>query len=74
MQTATGAREGSVVQGVDAIWFAIVHVVGARRDLLEADTRLVISAARMDRALRGGTRIFVPRIQKLSTQASEARS
>jgi ATP-binding cassette subfamily B multidrug efflux pump len=73
MQTGASLRD-SVVQGVDAIWYMAVHVVGALIIFWEADARLVIPLLAWIGMYAVVLRIFVPRIQKLSTQASEARS
>ena len=73
MQTGASLRD-SVVQGVDAIWFMAVHVVGALVIFWEADARLVVPLLAWIGLYAVVLRIFVPRIQKLSTEASEARS
>jgi ATP-binding cassette subfamily B multidrug efflux pump len=73
MQTGASLRD-SVVQGVDAIWFMIVHVVGALVIFWEADARLVLPLLAWIGLYVAVLRVFVPRIQKLSTEASEARS
>ena len=73
MQTGASLRD-SVVQGVDAIWYMAVHVVGALVIFWEADARLVIPLLVWIALYALVLRFFVPRIQKLSTEASEARS
>ena len=73
MQTGASLRD-SVVQGVDAIWYMAVHVVGALIIFWEADARLVLPLLAWIALYGVVIRIFVPRIQKLSTEASEARS
>ncbi|WP_072397214.1 ABC transporter ATP-binding protein [Hyphomicrobium sp. CS1GBMeth3] len=73
MQTGASLRE-SVVQAVDAIWYMAVHVVGALVIFWEADARLVIPLLAWIGLYALVVRVFVPRIQKLSTEASEARS
>ncbi|MBX9862046.1 MAG: ABC transporter ATP-binding protein/permease [Hyphomicrobium sp.] len=73
MQTGASLRD-SVVQGVDAIWYMAVHVVGALVIFWEADARLVIPLLAWIGLYAVVLRTFVPRIQKLSTEASEARS
>ncbi|WP_439543051.1 ABC transporter ATP-binding protein [Hyphomicrobium sp.] len=73
MQTGASLRD-SVVQGVDAIWFMAVHVIGALVIFWEADARLVVPLLAWIGLYAVVLRIFVPRIQKLSTEASEARS
>ncbi|MGE0022850.1 MAG: ABC transporter ATP-binding protein [Hyphomicrobium sp.] len=73
MQTGASLRD-SVVQGVDAIWYMLVHVAGALFIFWEADARLVVPLLVWIALYAVVLRFFVPRIQKLSTQASEARS
>ena len=73
MQTGASLRD-SVVQGVDAIWYMAVHVVGALVIFWEADARLVVPLLAWIGLYAVVLRTFVPRIQKLSTEASEARS
>jgi len=73
MQTGASLRD-SVVQGVDAIWFMAIHVIGALVIFWEADARLVVPLLAWICLYAVVLRIFVPRIQKLSTEASEARS
>ncbi len=73
MQTGASLRD-SVVQGVDAIWYMAVHVVGALVIFWDADARLVLPLLVWLGLYGIVLRIFVPRIQKLSTEASEARS
>jgi ATP-binding cassette subfamily B multidrug efflux pump len=73
MQTGASLRD-SVVQGVDAIWYMAVHVVGALVIFWEADARLVLPLLAWIGLYAVVLRYFVPRIQKLSTEASEARS
>jgi len=73
MQTGASLRE-SVVQAVDAIWYMAVHVVGALVIFWEADARLVVPLLVWIALYAVVIRVFVPRIQKLSTEASEARS
>ncbi len=73
MQTGASLRE-SMVQAVDAIWYMAVHVIGALVIFWEADSRLVLPLLAWIGLYAFVVRIFVPRIQKLSTEASEARS
>ncbi len=73
MQTGASLRD-SVVQTVDAIWYMAIHVVGTLVIFWEADARLVLPLVAWIALYAVVLRIFVPRIQKLSTQASEARS
>ena len=73
MQTGASLRD-SVVQAVDAIWYMAVHVAGALVIFWEADARLVVPLVCWIALYGVVLRVFVPRIQKLSTEASEARS
>jgi ATP-binding cassette, subfamily B, multidrug efflux pump len=73
MQTGPALRE-SVVQAVDAIWYMAVHIAGALVIFWEADFRLTLPLLAWLGLYFIVLRIFVPRIQKLSTEASEARS
>ncbi len=73
MQTGASLRD-SVVQAVDAIWYMAVHVAGALVIFWEADARLVVPLLCWIALYGVVLRIFVPRIQRLSTEASEARS
>ncbi|WP_295557106.1 ABC transporter ATP-binding protein [uncultured Hyphomicrobium sp.] len=73
MQTGASLRD-SVVQGVDAIWYMAVHVIGALVIFWEADARLVLPLVSWIALYAVVLWHFVPRIQKLSTEASEARS
>jgi ATP-binding cassette subfamily B multidrug efflux pump len=73
MQTGPALRE-SVVQAVDAIWYMTVHIAGALIIFWEADFRLTLPLFAWIGLYIIVLRVFVPRIQKLSTEASEARS
>ena len=74
MQSAPALRE-SVVQVVDAIWYAAVQLVGAAVIFAAADWRLADPAARVARGVhRPRCSCFVPRIKQRSTEAAEARS
>jgi ATP-binding cassette subfamily B multidrug efflux pump len=73
MQTGPALRE-SVVQAVDAIWYMAVHIAGALVIFWEADFRLTLPLLAWLGLYFVVLRTFVPRIQKLSTEASEARS
>jgi len=73
MQTGPALRE-SIVQAVDAVWYMAVHIAGALVVFWEADARLVIPLLSWLAVYMFVVRIFVPRIQRLSTEASEARS
>ena len=73
MQNAPAIRE-SVVQLIDALWYAIVHFVGAFALFAAADWRLAIPLLLWLAAYAAILKIFVPRIQELSTASAEARS
>ena len=73
MQTAPALRE-SVVQLIDAIWYAAVQWVGAAVIFAAADWRLLIPLLVWLAAYIGALFYFVPRIKERSTEAAEARS
>ncbi len=73
MQNAPAMRE-SIVQIVDALWYFIVHFVGALVLFAAADWRLMLPLFGWLAAYVLVLRYFVPRMQKLSTEAAEARS
>jgi ATP-binding cassette subfamily B multidrug efflux pump len=73
MQAAPALRE-SVVQVVDAIWYAAVQWVGAAIIFAAADWRLLIPLIVWLAAYVGALFFFVPRIKQRSTEAAEARS
>ena len=73
MQTGPALRE-SVIQVVDAIWYMAVHVLASLALFWEADPWLVTPLLVWIGAYGVVLRIFVPRIQRLSTEASSARS
>jgi ATP-binding cassette, subfamily B, multidrug efflux pump len=73
MQNAPAIRE-SVVQLIDALWYAIVHFLGAFALFAAADWRLTIPLLFWLGAYAAILWIFVPRIQALSTASAEARS
>jgi len=73
MQNAAGVRE-SVVQAVDALWYALVHFLGAFVLFWAADWRLVVPLVVWMLAYASVMAVFVPRIQKFSTASAEARS
>ena len=73
MQNAPALRE-SVVQLIDSLWYAAVHFVGAIVLFAAADWRLVIPLVIWIAAYGIALWVFVPRIQKLSTESAEARS
>jgi ATP-binding cassette subfamily B multidrug efflux pump len=73
MQAAPALRE-SVVQVVDAVWYAAVQLVGAAIIFAAADWRLVIPLLVWAAAYIVALFVFVPRIKQRSTEAAEARS
>ncbi len=73
VQTAQGLRE-SVVQAIDAIWYAAVQFFGAMVLFAAADWRLTLPLAVWLTIYLLAIRYFVPRIKERSTAASEARS
>jgi ATP-binding cassette, subfamily B, multidrug efflux pump len=73
MQNAPAIRE-SVVQLIDALWYAIVHFIGAFALFAAADLRLAIPLTVWLVAYGVILWVFVPRIQELSTASAEARS
>ncbi len=73
MQAAPALRE-SVVQVVDAVWYAAVQLVGAAIIFAAADWRLVIPLLVWVAAYIAALFVFVPRIKQRSTEAAEARS
>ncbi len=73
IQTAPALRE-SIVQLIDALWYAIVHFLGAVVLFVAADWRLVVPLFAWLAAYCVALAWFVPRIKSRSTEASEARS
>ncbi len=73
LQTGHALRE-SVVQVIDGLWFAVVHWGAALVLFADADARLVIPLLVWLAAYAVTIWYFVPRIQRLSYNASEARS
>ncbi len=73
MQTAPALRE-SVVQVIDAIWYAGIQWVGAVVLFAAADIRLLIPLVLWLVAYIVAMVYFVPRIRDRATAASEARS
>ncbi|MCL4767777.1 MAG: ABC transporter ATP-binding protein/permease [Hyphomicrobiaceae bacterium] len=73
LQTGHALRE-SVVQVIDGLWFAVVHWGAALVLFADADWRLAIPLLAWLAAYGVTIRQFVPRIQRLSFNASEARS
>ena len=73
MQAAPALRD-SVVQLIDAIWYAAVQWVGAAVIFATADWRLLLPLIVWLAAYFGALLYFVPRIKERSTEAAEARS
>jgi ATP-binding cassette subfamily B multidrug efflux pump len=73
MQAAPALRD-SVVQVIDAIWYAAVQWVGAAVIFAAADWRLLLPLVIWLLAYMGALLYFVPRIKQRSTEAAEARS
>ena len=73
MQAAPALRE-SVVQVIDAIWYAAVQWVGAAVVFAAADPRLLVPLLLWLAVYVGALVCFVPRIKARSTEAAEARS
>jgi ATP-binding cassette, subfamily B, multidrug efflux pump len=73
IQTGPALRE-SVVQVIDAIWYAVVQWVGAAIIFAAADWRLLIPLVVWLALYVAALIVFVPRIKERSTEASEARS
>jgi ATP-binding cassette subfamily B multidrug efflux pump len=73
IQTGPALRE-SVVQLIDAIWYAAVQWVGAAVVFAAADWRLLIPLLVWLALYVAALVVFVPRIKERSTAASEARS
>jgi len=73
LQTGHALRE-SVVQIIDALWFAVVQWGAALVLFADADWRLTLPLLVWLAAYGVTIRFFVPRIRKLSFAASEARS
>jgi ATP-binding cassette subfamily B multidrug efflux pump len=73
IQTSTALRE-SVIQLIDALWYAGVQFVGAALLFAASDWRLTIPLAVWLVAYVVALSYFVPRIKERSTAASEARS
>jgi ATP-binding cassette subfamily B multidrug efflux pump len=73
MQAAPALRE-SVVQVIDAIWYAAVQWVGAAVVFTAADPRLLVPLLLWLGIYIAALFYFVPRIKARSTEAAEARS
>jgi ATP-binding cassette subfamily B multidrug efflux pump len=73
MQTGTSLRE-SVVQLIDALWYASVQFIGSALLFAASDWRLTIPLVFWLVAYIVTLRYFVPKIKQRSTESSEARS
>jgi ATP-binding cassette, subfamily B, multidrug efflux pump len=73
MQAAPALRE-SVVQVIDAIWYAAVQWLGAAAVFAAADPILLVSLVLWMAIYIAVLCVFVPRIKERSTAAAEARS
>lgn len=73
IQTAPALRE-SIVQLIDALWYASVQFIGAAVLFGASDWRLLIPLLAWLAAYIVALSWFVPRIKQRSTDASEARS
>jgi ATP-binding cassette subfamily B multidrug efflux pump len=73
MQAAPALRE-TVVQVIDAIWYAAVQWGGAAIVFAVADPRLLIPLIAWLALYIAALYVFVPRIKQRSTEAAEARS
>ncbi len=73
IQTGTALRE-SIIQLIDALWYASVQFFGAAALFAAADWRLTIPLLAWVTGYTWVLFYFVPRIKARSTEASEARS
>jgi ATP-binding cassette subfamily B multidrug efflux pump len=73
IQTGPALRD-SVVQVIDAVWYAVVQWIGAAVVFAAADWRLLIPLVAWLALYVVALVVFVPRIKERSTAASEARS
>jgi ATP-binding cassette subfamily B multidrug efflux pump len=73
IQTGSALRD-SVVQVIDAIWYAAVQWIGAAVVFAAVDWRLLIPLVVWLALYIAALVVFVPRIKARSTEASEARS
>lgn len=73
MQTSPSLRE-SVVHVIDALWFAAIHLIGALVLFAQADWRLTLPLIGWIGLYACTLFYFIPRIQRFSQDASEARS
>ncbi len=73
IQTGPALRD-SVVQVIDAVWYAVVQWIGAAVVFAAADWRLLIPLVAWLALYVVALVLFVPRIKERSTAASEARS
>jgi ATP-binding cassette subfamily B multidrug efflux pump len=73
VQTGPALRD-SVVQVIDAIWYAAVQWIGAAVVFAAADWRLLVPLVLWLALYMAALAVFVPRIKERSTASSEARS
>ncbi|WP_025127992.1 ABC transporter ATP-binding protein [Pseudomonas sp. PH1b] len=73
MQTGYSLQDSSV-QVIDALWHVTIYAIGSLVLFADADWRLMIPLLLWIAGFIGAMRFFVPRIQKRSVDASDARS
>ena len=73
MQTGYSLQDSSV-QVIDALWHVTIYAIGSLVLFADADWRLMIPLLLWIAGFIGAMRYFVPRIQKRSVDASDARS
>lgn len=73
MQTGYSLQDSSV-QVIDALWHVTIYAIGSLVLFADADWRLMIPLLLWIAGFIGTMRYFVPRIQKRSVDASDARS
>ncbi|WP_265532363.1 ABC transporter ATP-binding protein [Pseudomonas saponiphila] len=73
MQTGYSLQDSSV-QVIDALWHVTIYAIGSLVLFADADWRLMIPLLLWITGFIGAMRYFVPRIQKRSVDASDARS
>ncbi|NBF04338.1 ATP-binding cassette domain-containing protein [Pseudomonas sp. Fl5BN2] len=73
MQTGYSLQDSSV-QVIDALWHVTIYAIGSLILFADADWRLMIPLLLWIAGFIGAMRFFVPRIQKRSVDASDARS
>lgn len=73
MQTGYSLQDSSV-QVIDALWHVTIYAIGSLVLFADADWRLMVPLLLWIAGFIGAMRYFVPRIQKRSVDASDARS